>query len=64
MSIKNYRGITHFVPLFVLPLWKKCFCKKGWHLFDEVATCNSNYLSCDACEIVVNIKTEDCAQAE
>jgi hypothetical protein len=29
-------------------LWKRLFCKRGWHLWDEVSS-EYHYLFCDAC---------------
>ena len=46
----------------VWKLWKKTFCKHGWHLWDEVITCGKkkgkayHYLSCDACDEYIRIK--------
>lgn len=51
-------GISHLVPMRLLPLWKKTCCKRGWHLFDEVVSFGStepHYLSCDACNLMVVI---------
>lgn len=56
MTLKNYLGVTHHMPLWALPLWKKLFCKSGWHLFDEVATLDSNELVCDSCGLSLDIK--------
>lgn len=46
----QYQGITHFIPMTLLPLWAKLFCKKGWHVWDEVWSLHDHYLYCDACE--------------
>lgn len=29
--------------------WRKTFCRFGWHLFDEVDSCDRRYIHCDAC---------------
>ena len=51
-----YKGYTHYIPLFLLPLWKQLFCKRGWHIWDEIYTTNyEHYLFCDACEKEVHI---------
>jgi len=61
-KISKYFGISHFVPLFLLPLWRKLLCKKGYHVWDEVwSTGNDSghYLVCDACELMVIIDKID-----
>ena len=68
--VKNhYFGITHGVPdklimdeSFCLR-WKKERCSKGIHLFDEVLS-DDHYLSCDVCNLVVNIKSIDTSWVE
>jgi len=37
-------------------LWKKLFCRNGWHLWDEVLSDDSHYLYCDACDCTENIE--------
>lgn len=44
---------------FSLWMWKKVFCPKGFHLFDEVQSVEHHYLSCDACEYTVNLATSN-----
>lgn len=51
--------ITHLIPMWALSTWKKLFCKKNWHLFDEVISGDENYLSCDACKLIVYIEKID-----
>lgn len=53
---RHYRGITHAVPRWLLFVWKRLFCRMEWHAFDEVASVDRHYLSCDACGLVVDIK--------
>jgi len=36
--------------------WKKINCKRGMHLWDEVASDADHYLYCDACEMHINIQ--------
>lgn len=61
MIIKNkYQGITYFLSglqyfNFILGLWKRFMCPRGWHLLDEVLSNEDHYMICDACELVVNI---------
>ncbi len=57
----RFYGLTHYVPCWdwMLKLWAKVLCKKNWHLFDEVSSGDRNYLSCDACGLVVNIESID-----
>jgi hypothetical protein len=61
----KYQGITHGVPNRLLESedfiqrWKKNRCSKGIHLFDEVWSCTDHYLSCDACDLIVNIDNID-----
>jgi hypothetical protein len=47
--------ITHKLPEFLMPLWKKTLCKIGWHLFDEVQSFDEHYLVCDACQMIIYI---------
>ena len=51
-----YQGITHYIPLWLLPLWKWIFCSHRWHLWDEVWSPDGHYLVCDACDKVVYMK--------
>lgn len=62
----RYYGLSHFhLPGWIAKLWKKFFCVRGYHLFDEVATVVTederrdgfmdHYLVCDACELMVEI---------
>jgi hypothetical protein len=58
--MKNYKGYTY--PKFLQNklcwyLWKRIFCKRGWHLWDEVSSLDEHYLYCDACECQVEIHT-------
>ena len=48
-KMQSYCGFTHLVPMWLLPLWRKLFCRVGWHAWDEVASLESHYLYCDAC---------------
>lgn len=61
--LDNYYGLTHKIPTWLLLLWKKVFCRVGWHAFDEVLgeqfEKDPHYLSCDACELIVNIASID-----
>ena len=56
--MNRYIGYTHLIPCnkIILLIWKKIFCKRGWHLWDEVSSVDDHYLYCDACETTVNIK--------
>lgn len=36
-------------------IWKRVFCSRGWHLFDEVGSGDEHYLWCDACKLLVKI---------
>jgi len=54
----NYQGLTypHFLSWkLIFKLWKKIFCRKNIHLFDEVKTLDEHRLSCDACGLSVHI---------
>ena len=56
----DYFGVTHAVPMWALPLWRRIFCRKNMHVFDEVVSSgDEHYLVCDACELVIEIKTID-----
>ena len=48
-------NITHCIPMWMLPIWKKVFCPRGWHLFDEVASLGRHELYCDACGKTIGI---------
>ena len=48
-------------PEWLYRLWQRVMCKRGYHLFDEVAhSCDddllSHYLYCDACAMEVHIE--------
>lgn len=55
----KWEGSTHKVPMFLLGVWRRVFCKRGWHCFDEVWAPPDHYLSCDACELVYRDGTWD-----
>lgn len=46
--------ITHKVPIGLLWLWKKIFCRVGWHVFDEVQS-DEHYIVCDACDLIIYV---------
>jgi len=55
----RYRGITYFKFLdnkFFHNLFKKYFCPREIHLFDETESIDNHYLSCDACGLEVHIE--------
>jgi hypothetical protein len=57
----NYENYTY--PKFLQNrlahwLWKKLFCRMGWHLWDEVLSLDYHYLYCDACEKEQDLPTE------
>ena len=55
----KYHGYTHCIPRLFWPLWKRLFCKSGWHLWYEVtpSTLIANHiLYCDACADRVKIR--------
>jgi hypothetical protein len=55
----KWRYITYYWPCRLLWLWRWLFCRRGWHLFDEVLSSwddgPAHYLYCDACELIVHI---------
>ena len=64
LSTAQTYGITHHLPCSrpVLWAWRKVFCKRGWHIFDEVVCATDEddldfdrYLVCDACDLVVGV---------
>jgi hypothetical protein len=58
--MNNYRGITYFKFLdnrFFHWLFKKYFCGKNIHLFDECESLDDHTLYCDACGLTVNIES-------
>jgi hypothetical protein len=59
MSIINYHGITHALPLFLLPAWRVIMCRHNCHVFDEVYSRGDHHLVCDACGLIVNIASID-----
>jgi len=60
----DYHGITHPCPGWLLPLWRRVFCRRNIHAFDEVGCTEGGYLSCDACDLVVFIKSVDTTYQE
>jgi hypothetical protein len=52
----KYHGYTHYIPLFLLPLWAKILCRFNWHIWDEVKTIDEHFFVCDACEIEIALK--------
>lgn len=59
-------NITHptingWLPEWLYRLWEYIFCKRGFHLFDEVissgiySTKPVHYLYCDACGLIIYI---------
>jgi hypothetical protein len=52
----NYHGYTYHFPRALLWLWRLVFCRRQWHLWDEVASTDSHYFVCDACGEVVYLR--------
>jgi len=52
----SYQGFTHCVPSWLLPLWRRIFCRRDWHAWDEVLSDDRHYLGCDACGRHVDIQ--------
>lgn len=48
--------ITHYVPAWLLWLWKHFACRDGWHAWDEVYTLERHYLVCDACGKEIDLR--------
>jgi hypothetical protein len=59
---KKYRdyGVTYpHLFSFTYLIWKRLFCKRGFHLFDEVLSSDlGHYLNCDACDLTIPIATK------
>jgi len=58
----HYRGLTYLPPLdfrIVRWVWRRVFCSRAIHLFDEVWSIDRHSLHCDACELSVLIKGFD-----
>lgn len=60
--LSKYEGITYIGSSWLhrWGIWKRVFCPKGIHLLDEVQTASdpdgwNHYLSCDACNLMVEI---------
>ena len=56
----NYRGITYFKFLqhsWIYFLWRRSFCKRDIHLLDEAESIDAHYLVCDACGLMIYIKS-------
>ena len=52
----KYYGLTHALPLWLLPLWKRIMCRKNIHVFDEMENSDGEHLLvCDACQLEVHI---------
>lgn len=62
---KKYFGLSYPLILsnkLVLKFWKRFFCPRGYHLFDEVLSfgeTTEHYFSCDACDLLVYIEKID-----
>lgn len=60
-ALEQYAGYT-YSPLLDNALchwlWRRVFCRRGWHLWDEVLSGlgEAHYLYCDACEESVHIR--------
>tara|TARA_R110002167_G_scaffold112234_2_gene284546 strand:- start:54 stop:329 length:276 start_codon:yes stop_codon:yes gene_type:complete len=62
-DFRDYCGLTY--PTLLIRwrwqewLWRKLFCSRHIHLFDEVLSSGDDpwphYLHCDACNLIVNI---------
>lgn len=50
-----YVGLTHAVPMWALGPWKRLFCSRNIHCFDECWDGRDHTLVCDACEALVFI---------
>lgn len=49
----NYQGYTYphiFDHRLVHAVWRRLFCPRGWHLWDECWSPEAHVLFCDACE--------------
>ncbi len=56
--IRTWRGVTYPSILQYRPfwwLWKRLFCPREWHLFDESMSSEDHCLYCDACGLSVHI---------
>jgi hypothetical protein len=61
----TYYGISHPPMGWLLPLWRRLACPRGWHLWDEVSRFGRRAgdrprpgdwsLVCDACHLSVHI---------
>ena len=57
----KWLGITYpsiFGNAFVWAIWARLFCRRGWHLWDEVLSIESHSLFCDACELDLEVAEE------
>lgn len=57
----KYYGFTYCLPQLPLLkwLWKRIFCKRNWHLFDETSSVETGHsLYCDACKLSVYLDDE------
>lgn len=55
---EKYQGLTYCWPgkaLKKLGIWKRFFCPRKWHLFDESCSSDRHVLHCDACGYCVGI---------
>lgn len=55
----DYHGITHLVPHWALGVWRRFLCRRNMHAFDECTSAGEDYLSCDACGLMVHIDRVD-----
>ena len=52
----KYYGLTHALPLWLLPMWRLIMCRRNCHVFDEIESSYEHILICDACELVIHIE--------
>lgn len=56
MNVTKYTYPKALGNRFAWKLWRKVFCRIGFHLWDEVKSGKDHYLFCDACGEAVEIK--------
>jgi hypothetical protein len=51
----THHGMDHCVPKMFLPMWRKAFCRRGWHCFKEIGDEKGHHFLCEACGVMVNL---------
>ena len=68
-KIRPWYSITYpgvFDSGFMRFFWKRIFCARGWHLWDEHDNVEMHDLYCDACKftlVIDDVRTKEASEA-